>query len=996
DSNGANESAGNRWKKFYVDYRTTMSITYNTVPGTPANLSPHQGQVACGGVIGTTTPVLQAQYVDADTADNLTSTFQWQQLPSGAVTSVPGPSKPANSNGAVTVALGSAAEGKEYQFRVQTADGTDASPWSPWCTFKVDTTAPPAPVVTPTASGTAPVYTPCDPGNINACTPRGGPGVGGGFVFSEPAGPDGQDVVKYVYGWDAPELSVTVTAGAATPTIMLTPPHYGINKLTVYSVDDAGRSSPTTVYNILVGAPSAAVAHWPLDSINGHGLTDSVSGSSLTATGVTWTSGARYVGADAATFTGTGRAYQSAPVDTAGSFSIAVSVRPAATLCTNPATYTVMSMDSTAVPNSTSGSAFKLSFDCVNRKWEFKLADSAQLNAYTSVTTSSGTALLAQWTMLVASYDEAQNTMRIWQDGVMAGTATPLATWVSAHGTGWTAGGPVVLGSARSLGAETAWFSGEIADARAWNRALVADDLTGTNANPAAGVPAQAGLTQPLEVGSWQFPDGECYCGDTPDGSVFARKATLSPNWTLDPGWNGDPATTPAWLTNDSHDGNGGVQLNGTTGYISTRDDKGTLSTADDVERPVLRTDQSYTLSGWVRISDKTVSRTVFSQQGTRGAAFAVRYDRAVDRWSFAVTGSDVDAPVVAKVNSIATAQLNGWVFLEAIYDGPLGKIRLFVDSQLQGEATVTASWNATGSFNIGRTLQAGAGAEFFAGTIDDVRVYAGTRRSTNSAVPANTLMLLRSGLAGKCLNNTAGASTDGNPVTSSACNGDYNAQLWTMHTDNTIRIAGKCLNAKNAGTTPGTPVELGTCTGTVTQQWQTGPYNSLRNSASDLCLDVWNGDTTDGTRLQLWDCYGNAAQAWTPRWTGIGMIRSGIPGKCINNNMGARTNGNPIQSYDCNGGADAQIFTLLGDGTVRIAGMCLDVVNHATVYGSKVQLYTCTLTPNQIWEAGPNHSLRNPVSGLCLDVPSTSTVNGTQLQIYDCYGNQAQEWFLP
>ena len=85
---------------------------------------------------------------------------------------------------------------------------------------------------------------------------------------------------------------------------MLTPPHYGINKLTVYSVDGTGQASPTTVHTILVAAPSAEVAHWPLDSINGHGFTDRVSGASLTTTGVTWTPNARYVGANAATFTG--------------------------------------------------------------------------------------------------------------------------------------------------------------------------------------------------------------------------------------------------------------------------------------------------------------------------------------------------------------------------------------------------------------------------------------------------------------------------------------------------------------------------------------------------------------------------------------------------------------------------------------------------------------------------------------------------------------------
>ncbi|GAB3828943.1 LamG-like jellyroll fold domain-containing protein [Dactylosporangium cerinum] len=435
DSNGANESADSRWKKFYVDYRTTMSITYNTVPGTPANLSPHQGQVACGGFVGTNTPVLQAQYVDADGADTLSSTFQWQQLPSGGVTTLAGPAKPANNNGAVTVSLGAAAEGKQYQFRVQTNDGTDTSPWSPWCTFTVDTTAPPAPVVTPVASGSAPVYTGCDPGNMGACTPRGGAGVGGAFQFSEPAGPDGQDVVKYVYGWDAPSENVTVAPGAASPTIMLTPPHYGINKLTVSSVDGSGRTSPTTVYNILVGAPSAPLAHWPLDSINGHGFTDQVSGGALTTTGVSWTPGARYVGANAATFAGTSsQATQQVPaLDTSGSFSIAVWVKTAPPWCTS-GNYSVMSMDASPVAADNHASAFAVNFDCQLKAYRLQVADrNVPTPSHVNVTSAANSAVPGRWTLLVGTYDDAQNQTSLWVDGVQVGTTAVPPAWATAH-----------------------------------------------------------------------------------------------------------------------------------------------------------------------------------------------------------------------------------------------------------------------------------------------------------------------------------------------------------------------------------------------------------------------------------------------------------------------------------------------------------------------------------------------------------------------------------
>jgi hypothetical protein len=721
DANGANESAGDRWKKFYVDHRTTMSITYNTVPGTPANLSPHQGQVACNGVVGTNSPTLQAQYVDADGSDSLSSTFQWQQLPSGAVTALSGPVKPANNNGAVTVALGSAAEGKQYQFRVQTNDGHDTSPWSPWCTFTVDTTAPPGPVVTPTASGSAPVYTGCDPGNINACTARGGPGVAGGFRFSEPAGPAGQDVVKYVYGWDAPSVNVTVSAGAATPTIMLTPPRYGINKLTVYSVDGAGRSSPTTAYYILVSAPSAAVAHWPLDSING-GFTDRVSGSSLTTSGVTWTPDARYVGANAATFTGSSStATQLVPaLDTSGSFSIAVWVKTAPLWCTTD-NFTIMSMDSSNVAADNHVSAFTLNFDCQNKLYRFQVADqNLPVPVYAGVSTANNSVVPGTWTLLVGTYDDAQNQISLWMNGTLIGTTALWSAWVSSHDAAPRATGPVVLGRYRWDNWSSGYFRGEIADARVWNRVLVTDDINGTDANPATGVAAHAGLTRPLEVGSWRFPDGECYCANTPDGSVFARRATLVPNWTLDPAWSGNPLTTPAWFTNDSHDGNGGVQLDGVSGYVSTRDDKGTLSTADDVERPVLRTDQSMTFTAWAKLDTITNVDQVVVNQGP----FSVFFRGWDHKWGVTMrqpNGSGGYANIEAISSAVATT--GQWVHLAGVYDATTGDVRLYVNGVRQtkiGQGAVGPA-SAT-SLMIGNRL----GPRPFGGAIDDVHVYQG------------------------------------------------------------------------------------------------------------------------------------------------------------------------------------------------------------------------------------------------------------------------------
>lgn len=104
---------------------------------------------------------------------------------------------------------------------------------------------------------------------------------------------------------------------------------------------------------------------------------------------------------------------------------------------------------------------------------------------------------------------------------------------------------------------------------------------------------------------------------------------------------------------------------------------------------------------------------------------------------------------------------------------------------------------------------------------------------------------------------------------------------------------------------------------------------------------------------------------------------------------------GNPVQLQDCNGSL-AQQWTAIGDGTIRINGMCLDVAGATTGNFSRVQIYACAGNDAQQWISGPNNSVVNPVSGRCLDDPYGAPTNGAQLWIYDCNGGAAQNWTLP
>ncbi|MEU5698006.1 SGNH/GDSL hydrolase family protein [Streptomyces aurantiacus] len=121
---------------------------------------------------------------------------------------------------------------------------------------------------------------------------------------------------------------------------------------------------------------------------------------------------------------------------------------------------------------------------------------------------------------------------------------------------------------------------------------------------------------------------------------------------------------------------------------------------------------------------------------------------------------------------------------------------------------------------------------------------------------------VVRSGIAGKCLNDDHAGTANGTAVQSRGCNGT-NAQWWTLRTDGTLRIYGKCMDAANGGTADGTLIQLYDCNGTGAQVWE--PYNGgYRNPQSGRCLDVPNSSTTDNTQLQLWNCNGTDAQKWT------------------------------------------------------------------------------------------------------------------------------------
>jgi GH25 family lysozyme M1 (1,4-beta-N-acetylmuramidase)/3D (Asp-Asp-Asp) domain-containing protein len=249
----------------------------------------------------------------------------------------------------------------------------------------------------------------------------------------------------------------------------------------------------------------------------------------------------------------------------------------------------------------------------------------------------------------------------------------------------------------------------------------------------------------------------------------------------------------------------------------------------------------------------------------------------------------------------------------------------------------------------------------------------------------------IRLDLGGKCLDDSANATTNGNKIDIWTCN-NTTAQNWTLVQDSTLRIHGKCLDVYHSGTTSGTRVDLYSCNGTGAQHWRVATGGELVNPHSSMCLTDPASSTTNGTQVQIQGCTGSTSQKWT---LPAGPAASGIAGKCLDDSANSTTNGNKIDIWTCNNTTE-QNWIAEPDGTVRIHGKCLDVYHSGTTSGTRVDLYSCNGTAAQQWNivaSGAGSTLVNPQSGLCLADPGDSTVNGTGNVIATCTAAAGQAW---
>ncbi|HUY51736.1 MAG TPA: ricin-type beta-trefoil lectin domain protein [Streptosporangiaceae bacterium] len=282
----------------------------------------------------------------------------------------------------------------------------------------------------------------------------------------------------------------------------------------------------------------------------------------------------------------------------------------------------------------------------------------------------------------------------------------------------------------------------------------------------------------------------------------------------------------------------------------------------------------------------------------------------------------------------------------------------------------ITGWLNHTGTYAVKVSASDGAGAT---GSVS----FSWTVTAAPNQGPVGPV---RFDVAGRCLNDAGNSSANGTRVDIWTCNGSA-SQRWTIAADQTVRIHGKCLSVSGSAKVNGSKAVLETCSGYASQRWVPGSGAQLVNGTAGKCLGG-SASGTNGAQAWIASCNGKANQKWT---LPAGPVVSQIPGMCVDDKSDSTTNGNPVVIWSCDGHA-AQKWTAEPDGTVRLAGKCLNIAGTAS--GAGVNLYSCNGSAAQQWQLGADGAgqwLKNPQSGLCLSDPSDTAASGAQLVIGAC-----------
>ncbi|MFE9206363.1 ricin-type beta-trefoil lectin domain protein [Micromonospora sp. NPDC007230] len=131
--------------------------------------------------------------------------------------------------------------------------------------------------------------------------------------------------------------------------------------------------------------------------------------------------------------------------------------------------------------------------------------------------------------------------------------------------------------------------------------------------------------------------------------------------------------------------------------------------------------------------------------------------------------------------------------------------------------------------------------------------------------------------------------------------------------------------------------------------------------------------------------------------WGGGGTFNAPIRGvasnRCLDVPNSSTTWGTKLFIYDCKSSAN-QLWLQTPSKTLVVYGkLCLDVTGASTTAGAQVQVWDCNGMPNQQWNINSNGTITSVQTGYCLDVNGGGTANGTNVIVWYCNGGANQQW---
>ncbi|MEV0567390.1 LamG-like jellyroll fold domain-containing protein [Dactylosporangium sp. NPDC050588] len=222
-------------------------------------------------------------------------------------------------------------------------------------------------------------------------------------------------------------------------------------------------------------------------------------------------------------------------------------------------------------------------------------------------------------------------------------------------------------------------------------------------------------------------------------GTGFTAAPLMVRSWTV----SEKPERRAAWRFDDTGSGTavfdeygdypakifaGGTRVNGRKFSTDPSDRALSLNGTNQwaaTSGAVVRTDRTFTVAAWVRVTATNSWQTVVGSQGTWQSGFYLQC--TIDgQWRFVFANTDVASPTGYSLAQGKTlAQANTWTHIAGVYDGDTGTIKIYVNGVLEGTSIRATPWNAWGPIQIGRAEgRLGGGSNYVGGTIDNVDIF--------------------------------------------------------------------------------------------------------------------------------------------------------------------------------------------------------------------------------------------------------------------------------